>query len=242
MIDDNPLWFRPKARGFSLKREAFAIYKCREIIKMLDKLDTYVYVDGFNLYYGCLKNTPYKWLDLKKLCQSLLNQNQHNITKIKYFTARVNGKLDPKQPIRQASYLRALEQTIPELEIYYGHFLTHSVHLPSVNPPPPKSLVYKTEEKGSDVNLAVHLVNDAWKNLYECAVLISNDSDLSESLKLVKIEHPHKKLGLIIPHQNPSKELSKQAHFIKKIRPSVLANAQLPENIPNTNISKPRNW
>lgn len=152
------------------------------------------------------------------------------------------ANLTPSQPIRQASYLRALENIIPELEIYYGHFLTHPVYLPSVTPPPPKSQVYKTEEKGSDVNLAVHLLNDAWKNLYQCAVLISNDSDLSESLKLVKIEHPNKKLGLIVPHQRPSKELSQQVDFLKKIRPSVLANAQLPENIPNTNISKPKSW
>jgi len=33
---------------------------------------TNVYVDGFNLYYGCLKGTPYKWLDLGALCQALL--------------------------------------------------------------------------------------------------------------------------------------------------------------------------
>ena len=28
---------------------------------------TNVYVDGFNLYYGCLKGTPHKWLDLDAL-------------------------------------------------------------------------------------------------------------------------------------------------------------------------------
>lgn len=26
--------------------------------------DTYVYVDGFNLYFGALKRTPFKWFDL----------------------------------------------------------------------------------------------------------------------------------------------------------------------------------
>jgi hypothetical protein len=33
----------------------------------------YVYVDGFNLYYGALKGTKFKWLDLKKLGSKLIN-------------------------------------------------------------------------------------------------------------------------------------------------------------------------
>jgi len=48
--------------------------------------------------------------------------------------------------------------------------------------------VLKTEEKGSDVNLAVHMVNDAWKNLYDCAVICSNDGDLSEAVRIVRRE------------------------------------------------------
>jgi hypothetical protein len=47
---------------------------------------TNVYVDGFNLYYGCLKGTPYKWLDLGALCQVLLPPNK--IQRIRYFTPR----------------------------------------------------------------------------------------------------------------------------------------------------------
>lgn len=74
---------------------------------------TFVYIDGFNFYYGAVKNTPYKWLDFSKLCQHLLSPNQ--ILKIKYFTARVKARpSDPRQPIRQQTYLRAL-QTIPKL-------------------------------------------------------------------------------------------------------------------------------
>jgi hypothetical protein len=42
---------------------------------------TYIYVDGFNLYYGALKNTPHKWLDLKTLFQSMLSPD-NNIEKI----------------------------------------------------------------------------------------------------------------------------------------------------------------
>ena len=58
---------------------------------------TYVYFDGFNLYYGALKGTPYKWLNLVKLSNSLLPP-QYTVNKIHYFTARVSGAVDPDAP------------------------------------------------------------------------------------------------------------------------------------------------
>ena len=111
---------------------------------------TYIYVDGFNLYYGAVRNTPYKWLDIGKLCHILLPSDQ--IISIKYFTATVSGRPgDPDEPIRQQLYLRALKTT-PNLEIIYGHFLTHSVPMRLSGSNPPKWVkVDKTEEKGSDV-------------------------------------------------------------------------------------------
>ncbi len=70
------------------------------------QMKTYVYVDGFNLYYGAVKDTPYQWLNINALCQHLLPKN--DIAKIKYFTARVTGRPDdPDQPTRQQTFLRA---------------------------------------------------------------------------------------------------------------------------------------
>ena len=51
---------------------------------------TFVYVDGFNLYYGALKGTPWKWLDLPALFAKVL-QPHHDILAVKYFTARISG-------------------------------------------------------------------------------------------------------------------------------------------------------
>src|SRR5689334_19556451 len=113
---------------------------------------TNVYVDAFNLYYGCLKGTPYRWLNLELLCQLLLPQN--TIQHIKYYTARVAARpSDPQQPVHQETYLRAL-RTLAPISIYYGHFLTHTLTMPVAHPPPAFETVIKTEEKGSDVNLA----------------------------------------------------------------------------------------
>jgi hypothetical protein len=67
---------------------------------------TNVYVDGFNLYYGCLRGTPHKWLDLDALCRRLFPRDR--INRIRYFTAIVSARPgDPQQPRRQQAYLRA---------------------------------------------------------------------------------------------------------------------------------------
>ena len=92
-----------------------------------------VYVDAFNLYYGCLKDTPYKWLDLARLCQVMLPRD--GINRIRYFTALVDGKRNPTSPQRQQTYLRALG-TIPNLSVHLGHYLTHPARMPLVNPSP----------------------------------------------------------------------------------------------------------
>jgi len=204
---------------------------------------TYVYIDGFNLYYGSLRNSKYKWLDIKKLVINLL-QKHHKILKIKYYTAEVSGRSDPNQPIRQQTYIRALKKQIPEFEVFYGHFLTQTVSAKLVKPIKGIDFaeVWKTEEKGSDVNLAVHLLNDAWEDKYECAVIISNDGDLCEAVKLVKDKG--KIIGLVNPSSKRrfSKELVNIVDFKYRIREKLLINSQLPENIPGTTIIKPREW
>ncbi len=115
-------------------------------------LRTYIYVDGFNLYHRALKGAPYKWLDLKELFVHLLG-SQNDIQAIKYFTALVSGKIDPRQPIRQRTYIRGLEKHIPELTVHYGHFLSHEIDAPiSGTDPAQFARIIKTEEKGSYVN------------------------------------------------------------------------------------------
>jgi uncharacterized LabA/DUF88 family protein len=208
---------------------------------------TIVYIDGFNFYYAAVKDTPYKWLDFAAMLRALL-QPHHRVTGIKYFTAPVSGKRDPQQPLRQQTYWRALRATTPMLDIIPGRFLTHEVMAPLARPAPGQSRfasILKTEEKGSDVNLAVHLVNDAWLGSYDCAVLVSNDSDLAEAMKLVRAHHPNLRLGLVFARTQggrPSYELSQHAHFVLRVSRTVLAACQLPNPVPGTNLRKPAGW
>ncbi len=208
-------------------------------------MKTIVYVDGFNLYYGAVRGTPYKWLNIHKLCQLLLPKNQ--IIKIKYFTALVSAHpADMDQPIRQQIYLRAL-RSIPILEIIYGHFLSHEIMMPLADPLPVGSRyarVIKTEEKGSDVNLATHLINDGYMSRYEVAVVLSNDSDLVEPIKIVRQEL-NLPVGVLNPiPAHPSHELQKYASFMKPIRKGVLSVSQFPEKMRDVNGSfrKPTKW
>jgi len=211
-------------------------------------MTTYVYIDGFNFYYGAVKDTPYKWLDFRCLFHRLL-QPHHKILSIKYFTALVSGKLDPDQPVRQKTYLRALQKHIPEISVYYGQFNSHNKSLPlahQIIDASAKTLRYatviKTEEKGSDVNLAVQLLNDAWLDRFDCAVVVSNDGDLRESLRIAK-EDLHKKIGLVTPWRYvPLNTLRKYCIFVKPAREGLLASCQLPDPIPGTSIHKPKVW
>jgi uncharacterized LabA/DUF88 family protein len=147
----------------------------------------FVYVDGFNLYYRGLKGTPYKWLDLETFAFEFLRGAQR-VDKIRYFTARVGGAPDPGAPARQQAYLNAL-QTLPDCQIHYGSFLTKTARKPKIMPDGtigPTVEVRLTEEKGSDVNLATHLVNDAHLNNFDVALVLSQDSDLLEPMRIVK--------------------------------------------------------
>lgn len=206
---------------------------------------TCVYVDGFNLYYGTLKDTRHKWLDLFALFQSLLKPH-HQILRIKYFTARVSGtSRDPAKARRQHVYLRALQHYRPEVEIHLGHFLSHNVRLPLATPTARQRTaeVIKTEEKASDVNLAVHLLNDCWLDAYDCALVVTNDSDIAEAMRLVK-QHHRKLIGLATPgSRHPSRQLLAHADFSLHIRNKrMLQRSQLPDPIPGTTIHKPVAW
>jgi uncharacterized LabA/DUF88 family protein len=214
-------------------------------IDIVINMKTNVYVDGFNLYYGALKNTPFRWLDLAALCQIMLPDN--DISQIKYYTARVTSRtLKPRQAERQEIYLRAL-RTIPNLEIILGHFSAHRVTMYKAGSPihnPQYVDVIKTEEKGSDVNLATDLLDDAWLNDYEAAVLITNDSDLERPVRRVR-ERFNVPVVILNPNaKRPSKALARRASIVKPIRSWHLKKSQFPEVIKSGKrmIFRPNEW
>jgi hypothetical protein len=203
-----------------------------------------VYVDGFNLYYGKLKGQPYKWLDIQSLFEDLMPG--YEVKRVKYFTARVKSRANDLQaPARQSAYLRALE-TLPKVSIYYGQYTVHNVRmaLSDPNAVPRTVEVIKTEEKGSDVNLAAHLMMDAFRNDADVYLVVSNDSDLTEPLRMTKTLLK-KHIGIAKTYPQVSKSLMRcKPDFIRDIRSGALAANQLPDVLIDANgkITKPVDW
>jgi uncharacterized LabA/DUF88 family protein len=206
-------------------------------------LRTIVYIDGFNLYYRRLKGTVYRWLNIEAMCTLLLPNNQ--IERIKYYTARIT---DADKFSRQDAYLRALA-TLPHVSITYGHYLSHNVPRRLAHPPASGSAyveIVHNEEKGSDVNLATHLVLDGCRNAYDVAVVISNDSDLQEPLRVTKHEL-QKILGLVTPQKGNkpiTPQLAQHADFIKRISDAILLKSQFPATMTDSGgaFYKPPKW
>ena len=146
----------------------------------MPRIDANVYVDGFNLYYSTLRDTSHRWLDLQALALRLLEPD-FSLHRIRYFTAPLKiRQVDPGKRRRQHVYLRAL-RTIPDLTIQ-GHFLSNPVRMPLAKPRPgqaPLVTVLRTEEKGSDANLAAWLTRDAAKRDCRAAFVISRATPTS---------------------------------------------------------------
>ncbi len=203
-------------------------------------MKTFAYVDGFNLYYRALRNTPHRWLDLDALLRRVYPRN--DFTTIRYFTARVKPwSRDPNQRTRQEIYLRAL-RTLPNMEIHFGHFTSHAVRLPLAESSGFANVI-KTEEKGSDVNLAAHLVNDAHRDRFEVAIVVTNDSDLVEPIRIVT-QQIELKVGVLNPCDQPAGGLKRSASFYRVLRPAVLPKAQFADALTDAKgqFSKPRGW
>lgn len=193
----------------------------------------------------------------------------HQVNKVNFYTARVSGKLDPQAPARQQAYFRALE-SVPDIQIHLGSFLFSEKWSYLIKPPQTKPSGYtwntplpelvwtaKTEEKGSDVNLASHLVRDAFTNQFDSALVLTNDTDLVEPIRIA-IQEAGKTVGILCPIApnapiNPrtgrrptaSKTLKDVASFCIYIHNSHL-NASLfpnPITLPNgSTLDKPVGW
>jgi len=204
-----------------------------------------VYVDAFNLYYGRLKDTPYRWLNLEALVRNALS-HKFKVERIKYYTARVSARADDLDaPNRQQVYLRAL-RTLPRVEIFYGHFLTHEVKMRLARPKagcPDKVKVIRTNEKGSDVNLATALLVDGWDHLYEAAIIVSNDSDLLAPVKVVR-ERLGKHVAILNPHEDHAAVLKPVVNFMRRITERHVRASQFPPTLQDEagSFSKPAAW
>ncbi len=198
-----------------------------------------VYVDGFNLYYG-LKSGGYKryyWLDIEQLSQRLLRANCV-LVRAKYFTADIKGGTDKHR--RQQTFLDALATHTTKLDIIRGRYLLKErqcrrcAHVATI-----------PEEKKTDVNIASHMLVDAFTDEFDVAYLVSGDSDLVPPIKMVKQHQPAKQVLIAFPPNRQSGELKAVAHGHFWINEQHLRLSQLPDPVTKPNgyrLSRPSTW
>ena len=210
-----------------------------------------VYIDGFNLYYGMLKGTPYKWLDLEKFSDTMVSHGI-DVVNIKYFTAPIKAyPPNPDKLLRQHFYIEALS-ALPRVKVIEGFYAKHKVKMPFYKEPCiscPESngmaSVVKLEEKRSDVNIATEMILDATlENEIDAFTLVSGDSDLAGPVSAIRyrLKRP---VAIYNPHQGTCDELKRYASLYRNIPRDLPARCQLPDDVPiadGRTIHRPPAW
>ncbi len=196
------------------------------------------YIDGFNLYFG-LKTANYQryyWLDVQRLAQQFIRPDQV-LTRTKYFTAVISGPSEKRK--RQETYIDALK-TLPDFDISYGQYRSNARTCEVCG-----AVRYQSNEKMTDVNIAVELLSDAFQNNFDTAFLISADSDLCAPLSTISRLFPEKRVIVIFPPNRRSEDLKRLAKLALSIDHRMLAKSQLPNRITTSSgfiLERPQRW
>jgi len=196
------------------------------------------YVDGFNLYYGLLEARlrSSRWFDLRFLCESLLRPSQR-LTLVRYFTSIVRNQPDAAE--RQGMYIDALRAT-GLIEIDFGHFLPKTTYCRRCG------FIHRSaEEKKTDVNIAVRLLEDAYSDRFDLAMLISADSDLVPPVESIRRDFPAKTVLVASPPKRWSSELACVAHATTRISGKRIRLSRLSDPVrlaDGTLLRAPQGW
>jgi uncharacterized LabA/DUF88 family protein len=196
------------------------------------------YIDGFNLYFGLMTKGwgRYRWLNLQLLAENLLKQDQ-KLVFTKYCTARVASP--PEKQKRQSTYIEALE-TLKDFGIFYGKY--------QLNPVECRRCGWQSKqpnEKMTDVNIAVEMLKDAYRDAFDVALLISADSDLVPAIDAVKQLSPNKRIVIAFPPARKSLEMTKHAHAYFTIGEANIAKSLFPKKVQRADgytLERPPLW
>jgi hypothetical protein len=202
-----------------------------------------VYVDGFNLYYGSVKGTLHKWLDLQRFFELL--RNGDDVLQINYFTAMVRGATLPNQQV----YLQALA-TLPKVNVVLGkHKTKRATCAVTACTHTGAKKFFTWEEKRTDVNIAVKMMDDAYQDACDTFVLVSGDSDLAPPLYSIKNSFPAKEIVVYVPardaHRGAATEIRTAADRHATLPQVLIQRSQFATTIPDGaggTLTKPASW
>lgn len=229
---------------------------------------TAVFIDGYNLYYGRLRGTSYKWLDVVSLFDQLLRDQDSlsELISVSYFSAPALGRFathGQASVLAQQDYVRALQQLHPtrfSLVMGKHSYDRDGTSMPRFVEGEPfdrtrRIKVWKVEEKQTDVNLALSMYRAACSGRFKQLVVCSNDSDAAPALKALRADFTELAIGVITPRKPPcargqshrwsSTSLQQHSTWLRHhLLDAELEAAQLPDLV-RTNkrpIRKPSHW
>ena len=188
-----------------------------------------VFVDGFNLYHalGSMKDQRFKWLDLKAVAKRLCRPHTEQVVQIHYFSAYAEWA--PAKKERHQQYVAALEAS--GVNVMMGHFKHKDTKCDACG-----SIWKRPEEKETDVNVALQMLDRAYRDEYDDAMLISRDSDLKPAVELVLKRFTDKRVIVVAPPmRGHSSDLMKVASECRKITPGMVRTSLLPEFVADSN-------
>ena len=204
-------------------------------------------VDGFNLYHSILRlnrDTGYctKWLDLASLCKSYIHLfgKDAELQSIYYFSA-IPYYLSPRNPKkiqRHKTYISCLKSS--GIEIVLGRFKQKDVFCDQC-----RNMILKHEEKETDVSIAITLMEIFFKDLCDCAVIVSGDTDLSPVIRKCHSLFKKKEVIFAFPYARKNKELATLAKGSFSISKKQYIRHQFPNPIvldSGRKIFKPKSW
>ena len=204
-----------------------------------------VYVDGFNWYYGIFVHHPeWKWLNIQGFFDNL--RIDEDVSAVNFFTATVDpNKTCSERRDRLNRYLKAIK-AFSKVRVILGKYQMRNVQCGARC----KMSYAVPEEKKTDVNIAVQILNDAVKGLADSMVLVSGDSDIEPAIQWVRENHPKIKITVYIPCI-PEEESSRRNDFYPRIGVTCrflplgdLGKYQLPDElrVGDTTVQRPTSW
>ena len=155
-------------------------------------------MDAFNWYSGIFQHHPaWKWLNVQSFFKAL--RLDEEVVTVKFFTTLV----DPLKNVstrrdRQKRYIRRALGTLPKVKIILGKYQERTVTCQARDCM--RRLEYQVpEEKKTDVNMAVNLLEDSVRELTDSMVIVSGDSDLEPAVEWVRRNYPHVRITVYIP-------------------------------------------
>ena len=199
------------------------LWRRESLVEAMERIACYI--DGFNLYHAIddLNRDHLKWVDLWKLMENFVDPSLHKIVAIYYFSAFATWI--PQAHKRHEKYVSALKAV--GITTVMTNFKVKQRYCKEC-----KKYFWGHEEKETDVNAAIYMLDGAYQNIYDRAYLVSRDSDLAPAVRLLRERFSQKHIRIISPpNRRHAKDLAKHATSLAKIKPIHLERCLLPEQV-----------